>query len=33
VLVYDGDRVAQVEGLGSAYRVSGSEGDLRLELL
>ncbi len=32
VLVYDGDRVAQVEGLGSAYRVSGSEGDLRLEV-
>jgi cyanophycinase len=32
VLVYDGDRVARVEGLGSAYRVSGGEGDLRLEV-
>jgi len=32
VLVYDGDRVAGVEGLGSAYRVSGGEGDLRLEV-
>jgi cyanophycinase len=31
-LVYDGDRVARVEGLGSAYRVSGGEGDLRLEV-
>jgi cyanophycinase len=30
VLVFDGDRVARVEGLGSAYRVTG--GDLRLEL-
>jgi cyanophycinase len=32
VLVYDGDRVARVEGLGSAYRISGGEGDLRLEV-
>ena len=32
VLVYDGDRVARSEGLGSAYRVSGGEGDLRLEV-
>jgi cyanophycinase len=32
VLVYDGDRVAGVEGVGSAYRVSGAEGDLRLEV-
>ena len=32
VLVYDGDRVARVEGAGSAYRVSGGEGDLRLEV-
>jgi cyanophycinase len=30
VLVYDGDRVAGVEGLGCAYRVTG--GDLRLEV-
>jgi cyanophycinase len=29
-LIYDGDRVARVEGLGSAYRVTG--GDLRLEV-
>jgi cyanophycinase len=32
VLVYDGDRVARVEGLASGYRVSGGEGDLRLEV-
>jgi cyanophycinase len=32
VLVYDGDRVARVEGLGSGYRVSGGDGDLRLEV-
>ena len=31
-LVYDGDRVARVEGLGSAYRVSGAR-DLRLEVV
>jgi cyanophycinase len=31
-LIYDGDRVARVEGLGSGYRVSGGEGDLRLEV-
>ena len=30
VLIYDGDRVARVEGVGSAYRVTG--GDLRLEV-
>jgi cyanophycinase len=33
VLIYDGDRVASVEGAGSAYRVSGAEGDLRLEVV
>jgi cyanophycinase len=32
VLHYDGDRVAGVAGLGSAYRVSGGTGDLRLEV-
>jgi cyanophycinase len=32
VLVYDGDRVTGVHGLGSAYRVSGANGDLRLEI-
>jgi cyanophycinase len=32
VLHYDGDRVAGVAGLGSAYRVSGGNGDLRLEV-
>jgi cyanophycinase len=32
VLVYDGDRVVGVSGLGSAYRVSGGDGDLRLEV-
>ncbi|MDA0164773.1 hypothetical protein OM076_31180 [Solirubrobacter ginsenosidimutans] len=32
VLICDGDRVAGVEGLGSAYRVAGGEGDLRLEV-
>jgi cyanophycinase len=31
VLMYDGDRVAGVEGVGSAYRVTG--GDLRLEVV
>jgi cyanophycinase len=31
-LVYDGDRVTGVEGLGAAYRVSGPDGDLRLEV-
>jgi cyanophycinase len=31
-LHYDGDRVAGVAGLGSAYRVSGGSGDLRLEV-
>jgi cyanophycinase len=32
VVVHDGERV-RVEGLGVAYRVSGGEGDLRLEVL
>jgi cyanophycinase len=32
VLICDGDRVAGVEGVGSAYRVAGGEGDLRLEV-
>jgi cyanophycinase len=33
VLVYDGDRVTGIEGLGSAYRVTGGDGDLRLEVV